>query len=76
MKQESNPGLLLMAPSPGFCSRDGSCSQKVNSPFSAVLHMDSCSPLEAAFKKKSKALKSTISGCHEGFLLPHAKRFH
>lgn len=67
MKQESNPGLLLMAPSPGFSGRGVGPRQKVNSPFSALLHIDSCSSLEAAFKEKSEALTSPISGCHEGF---------
>lgn len=47
----------------------------MNSPFSALLCMDSCSSLEAAFKKKSKVSIRPISGCH-GLFLPNAKRFH
>lgn len=73
MKQESNPGILLMVPSPGFSGRGGSYSQKVNSPFSALLHVDSYSSLEAAFEKKSRAYTNAISGCHEGWFLSNCK---
>lgn len=80
MSKGSHPGLL-MAPSPAFSGRPGSCSQKMNSPFSTLLHIDSYSSLLAAFEKKSKALTSPISGCHEGFFtkckeIPLKKRHH